>query len=235
MAARSRPVTTWMRSSTRAVCSFLSSQQTPRIDIDVDPHSLGRPGLQPRPLGPQEVDPGPDLLTAHDELEPPATHDLGQRGRSRPQHGQARPPRSGFAKVLGQIPDRSPDEPAIGPIDLDQAEPRERRVAQQSTVLQFDGVEALDVVEMLQDVVRRVAGLHEHATCHRPAARPTGDLDQQRGRPLSRAEIGHAQRLIRTDDHRGLHPGEVVALGDDLRTDEQLGLPFAKCAERMRW
>ena len=55
----------------------------------------------------------------------------------------------------------------------------------------------------------------------RPAAGAAGELRDQRERPLLGAEVGEAQGRVGVDHHAERDVGEVVALGDHLRADEQ--------------
>ena len=94
-------------------------------------------------------------------------------------------------------------------------------------------VEAVEVVPAgeLNRRMKGGEGLDEHLAFDVAAARAPGHLRQQLEGPLARAEIRLMQREVGVDDAHQGDVGEMQALGDHLRADEDVDLADAEVAQ----
>ena len=74
----------------------------------------------------------------------------------------------------------------------------------------------------------RLITLHDHAAGKNAAAGTPLHLRQKLKRALFAAVIGQVQRHIRCNHAHERDVGKIVSLGDHLRADEYLCLPFAE-------
>ena len=115
----------------------------------------------------------------------------------------------------------------------------ERRIAEHPAPLELAGEEAGDVVPrgVLDRPRFRLERLHEHAS-RRVAAAATGELGEELERALLGPEVGQAEPGVGVDDGSELDAGEVMALRDHLRPDEDGALgpgePLERCAQLLR-
>src|SRR5439155_7328695 len=119
--------------------------------------------------------------------------------------------------------------------DEDANEMAERRVAERAPSLELAGEEAGDVVaSRVPDRTRiRLERLDEHAP-RRAASAPPRELRDQLEGPLLGAKIREREGEIGVDDRSERDPGEVVALGDHLRPEQDGPIGRAEAAQRVR-
>ena len=167
----------------------------------------------------------PRVLRLRDELRAVAPAEPQQRRR--PEQLRAADP--GL-----QLVERPHDRLELGAGDDDPHEVRERRVAERAAPLELLGEEAPDVVARRVGDRPRVGleRLHDHAPRRVAAAAPR-ELGDQLERALLGAEVGHREAGVGVDHGGELDPGEVVALGDHLRPEQDAGLGVAEAAERL--
>ena len=109
----------------------------------------------------------------------------------------------------------------------------EGRVAELAPPRQLVGQEARHVVVggQRERPGVRLEGLDEHAArCVAPT--PPSQLRDELERPLLRAEIGQAETGVGVHDGGQLDPGEVVALGDHLRSEQHRTVGLAEAPQR---
>ena len=110
----------------------------------------------------------------------------------------------------------------------------ERRIAELSPPVELLGEEAGDVVAGGVAERRRVRleRLHDHLA-RRVAAAAAGELRHELERALLGAEVRDRQPRVRVDDRRERDAGEVVALGDHLRPDQDGAVRCGEAVERL--
>ena len=110
----------------------------------------------------------------------------------------------------------------------------ERRVAELAAPVELLREEACDVVAGRVAERRRVRleRLHDHLP-RRVAAAATRELRHELERPLLRAEVREREPRVRVDDGGERDPGEVMALRDHLRADEDGAVGGGEAVERL--
>ncbi len=107
------------------------------------------------------------------------------------------------------------------------------RVGEGAPKHQFLREEGIDIV-VARKAHRRVVGvvgLDEDPPRTVAASGPAGNLGQELKRPLARAKVRQVEERVGGDDAGEGDPGKVVALGDHLGPDEDLGISGGEGSE----
>ena len=113
---------------------------------------------------------------------------------------------------------------------------RERRQAGGAPLGEQRRGEAVVIVRGQRAIerMRREIGLHDDLARQVRAAGAARDLEQQRGEPLRRAEIGAVERVVGAEHADQRQAREIVALGEHLRADEDVDVAGVRPARARR-
>jgi hypothetical protein len=146
--------------------------------------------------GPQKVAERREVFASQEDLLTPPTHQSRQSGRRRPHDVNIRIsmslPSQFLAQPLGVLPHIT--EPR--PLKPHEAGAGERRVAQPASNMAFALQELVHIIEMLQDIVIRLEGLHKHPAGLFSPTRTPSQLNQQRIGALRRAKVWQPKPVV---------------------------------------